>query len=48
VLFVVNGAPPSTGGVFFVLKLFTFINYLVTIIDYNNFVIIIIILIFVL
>jgi hypothetical protein len=30
VLFVVNGAPPSTGGVFFCLKLFIFINYLVT------------------
>jgi hypothetical protein len=48
VLFVVNGAPPSTGGVFFVLKLFIFINYLVTIIDYYNFVVVIICSIFVL
>ena len=31
-LFVINGAPPSTGGVFFVLKLFIFINYSKTII----------------
>ena len=31
-LFVVNGAPPSIGGVFFVLKLFIFINYSKTVI----------------
>lgn len=47
-LFVVNGTPPSTGGVFFCLKLFTFINCLIIIIVCYNFVVIIIIFIFVL
>ena len=48
VLFVVNDCPPlDREGFFFILKLFTVIDYLITTINHYNFVIIVIILIFV-